>query len=74
MGAVEKQHAEVAAPAAWDYAPAPEAREIVSFERRYGLFIGGEQVAPRSRSLSSVICSTGCPECSAISWAMRCLV
>jgi aldehyde dehydrogenase (NAD+) len=50
MGAVEKQHAEVAAPAAWDYAPAPEAREIVSFERRYGLFIGGEQVSPRSRS------------------------
>jgi aldehyde dehydrogenase (NAD+) len=50
MGAVEKQHAEVAAPATWDYAPAPEAREIVSFERRYGLFIGGEQVSPRSRS------------------------
>ncbi|HET7367609.1 MAG TPA: aldehyde dehydrogenase family protein [Gaiella sp.] len=50
MGAVEKQHTEVAAPAAWDYAPAPEAREIVSFERRYGLFIGGEQVSPRSRS------------------------
>jgi aldehyde dehydrogenase (NAD+) len=50
MGAVEKQHTEVAAPATWDYAPAPEAREIVSFERRYGLFIGGEQVSPRSRS------------------------
>jgi aldehyde dehydrogenase (NAD+) len=32
----------------WEYAPAPEAREIVSFEERYGLFIGGEHVEPRS--------------------------
>ena len=36
-------------PLEWEYAPAPEAREIVSFEDRYGLFIGGEEVAPRSR-------------------------
>ena len=55
MGAVEKPRAEVATTAAWDYAPAPEAREIVSFERRYGLFIGGEQVAPRSRSWFTTI-------------------
>ena len=32
----------------WDYAPAPEARDIVRFEERYGLFIGGEEVEPRS--------------------------
>ncbi len=50
MGAVEKPRAEVAAPAAWDYAPSLESREIVSFQRRYGLFIGGKEVAPRSRS------------------------
>jgi aldehyde dehydrogenase (NAD+) len=34
-----------AAPApgpAWEYAPAPESREIVSIAARYGLFIGGE--------------------------------
>jgi aldehyde dehydrogenase (NAD+) len=55
MGAVEKPRGEVAAPASWDYAPSPEAREIVSFERRYGLFIGGEQVSPRSRSWFSTI-------------------
>ncbi|HWN21765.1 MAG TPA: aldehyde dehydrogenase family protein, partial [Gaiellaceae bacterium] len=33
----------------WEYAPAPEAREIVSLEKRYGLFVGGELVSPRSK-------------------------
>ncbi|MEJ7792128.1 MAG: aldehyde dehydrogenase family protein [Gaiellaceae bacterium] len=32
----------------WDYAPAPEARDIVSLEERYGLFVGGEFVEPQS--------------------------
>jgi aldehyde dehydrogenase (NAD+) len=35
-------------PSGWDYAPAPEARDIVTLEERYGLFIGGELVDPRS--------------------------
>jgi aldehyde dehydrogenase (NAD+) len=35
-------------PAGWDYAPAPEARDIVQLDERYGLFIGGELVEPRS--------------------------
>jgi aldehyde dehydrogenase (NAD+) len=35
-------------PTGWDYAPAPEARDIVSLQERYGLFIGGEFVEPRS--------------------------
>jgi hypothetical protein len=34
--------------AGWDYAPAPEARDIVEIEERYGLFVGGEFVEPRS--------------------------
>jgi len=34
--------------AAWEYAPAPESRDVVSFAERYGLFIGGELVDPRS--------------------------
>ncbi|HET6683087.1 MAG TPA: aldehyde dehydrogenase family protein [Gaiella sp.] len=55
MGAVEKPRAEVAVPASWEYAASPESREIVSFERRYGLFIGGEQVSPRSRSWFTTI-------------------
>jgi aldehyde dehydrogenase (NAD+) len=32
----------------WEYAPAPEARDIVDIHERYGLFIGGEEVEPRS--------------------------
>jgi aldehyde dehydrogenase (NAD+) len=35
-------------PSGWDYAPAPEARDIVTLEERYGLYIGGEPVEPRS--------------------------
>jgi aldehyde dehydrogenase (NAD+) len=34
--------------AAWQYAPAPESREIVSITDRYGLFIGGKFVEPLS--------------------------
>ncbi|MDQ3859238.1 MAG: aldehyde dehydrogenase family protein [Actinomycetota bacterium] len=35
-------------PSAFDYAPAPEARDIVRLDERYGLFVGGEWVEPRS--------------------------
>src|SRR5882762_6957579 len=33
---------------AWDYAPAPEARDIAKIQDRYGLFIGGKFVEPES--------------------------
>jgi aldehyde dehydrogenase (NAD+) len=42
-------------PSAFDYAPAPESREIVSLEERYGLFIGGEYVEPRSGDFQPTI-------------------
>ena len=29
----------------WEYAPAPESRDIVTIKDRYGLFIGGREVA-----------------------------
>jgi aldehyde dehydrogenase (NAD+) len=32
----------------WDYAPAPEARELATVDASYGLFIGGEFVDPHS--------------------------
>jgi aldehyde dehydrogenase (NAD+) len=32
----------------WDYAPAPESREIVKLADQYGLFIGGQFVEPKS--------------------------
>ncbi len=34
---------------AWDYAPAPESRDHVRLEKRYGLFINGQFVPARSR-------------------------
>src|SRR4026209_421649 len=32
----------------WEYAPAPESREIVQLKSRFGLFIGAKEVAPKS--------------------------
>ncbi|MBI4223848.1 MAG: aldehyde dehydrogenase family protein, partial [Deltaproteobacteria bacterium] len=32
----------------WDYAPAPESKEFVKLRSRYGLFIGGKFVKPKS--------------------------
>jgi len=43
---VEKREAAVPAPAGWDYAPAPEARDIVQLRERYGLFVGGQWLEP----------------------------
>ena len=33
-------------PSDWSYAAAPEARDIVHLEERYGLYVGGEWVTP----------------------------
>ena len=49
MGELERKHAAVPALTEWEYAPAPEARDIVKLEERYGLFIGGELVDPKSK-------------------------
>ena len=48
MGEVERRRSASPAPLEWEYAPAPEARELARFEERYGLFVGGELVEPRS--------------------------
>jgi aldehyde dehydrogenase (NAD+) len=48
MTDVERHAATTPAPLEWEYAPAPEARDIVEIRERYGLFIGGEEVEPRS--------------------------
>ncbi len=42
-------------PIEWDYAPAPESRDVVRLEERYGLFIGGEHVEPRSQEWFSTV-------------------
>ncbi|MBD0349379.1 MAG: aldehyde dehydrogenase family protein, partial [Thermoleophilia bacterium] len=48
MTDVERRRGAAPVAADWQYAPAPEARDIVRIEDRYGLFIDGEFVAPRS--------------------------
>ena len=45
----KRSHAPVPALTEWEYAPAPEARDIVKLQERYGLFIGGELVDPKSK-------------------------
>jgi aldehyde dehydrogenase (NAD+) len=45
---LEKKQDRVPVPSAFEYATAPESRDIVHLEDRYGLFIGGEFVEPRS--------------------------
>jgi aldehyde dehydrogenase (NAD+) len=48
MGDVERRQDRSPVPSAFEYASAPESREIVRLEDRYGLFIGGDFVEPRS--------------------------
>jgi aldehyde dehydrogenase (NAD+) len=39
---LERKHDRAPVPSDWTYVPAPEARDIVTLEERYGHFIGGE--------------------------------
>jgi aldehyde dehydrogenase (NAD+) len=43
---LEKKQSGVAVPADWTYAPAPESRDIVRLQERYGHFVGGEWLEP----------------------------
>jgi aldehyde dehydrogenase (NAD+) len=47
MSELDQHGARVPAPAAWDYAPAPESRDIVMLRERYGHFIGGQWIEPK---------------------------
>ena len=48
MAELEHRSDRTPAPSAWEYATAPESRDIVTLEERYGLFIGGQFIEPRS--------------------------
>ncbi|HEX7255722.1 MAG TPA: aldehyde dehydrogenase family protein, partial [Gaiellaceae bacterium] len=48
MTELERKQDRSPVPSGWDYAPAPESRDIVTIEERYGLYVGGEFVEPRS--------------------------
>jgi aldehyde dehydrogenase (NAD+) len=43
---LERKRDRAPVPAAWEYAPAPEARDLVQLRERYGLFVGGEWLEP----------------------------
>jgi aldehyde dehydrogenase (NAD+) len=49
MAQVEKRAASLPATFEWEYAPAPEARDIVQIKERYGLFVGGEEIEPGTK-------------------------
>jgi aldehyde dehydrogenase (NAD+) len=44
---LEKRSTSLPVPSGWDYAPAPESRDVVRIEERYGHFVGGEWLEPR---------------------------
>jgi aldehyde dehydrogenase (NAD+) len=48
MSELEPKRGAAPVPAEWTYAPAPEARDIVTLRDHYGLFVGGEWIEPRS--------------------------
>ena len=48
MTELERKQDAAPVPAGWDYAPAPESTEIVRIRDRYGLFVDGGWLEPRS--------------------------
>jgi aldehyde dehydrogenase (NAD+) len=46
MTELSKRGERAPVPAEWTYAPAPESREIVQLQERYGLYVGGKWLEP----------------------------
>jgi aldehyde dehydrogenase (NAD+) len=46
MAEISKRGDRSPVPAEWTYAPAPESRDIVQLQERYGLYVGGEWLEP----------------------------
>jgi aldehyde dehydrogenase (NAD+) len=46
MAEIERRQSAVPAPTSWDYAPAPESRDVVSLRESYGHYVGGEWLEP----------------------------
>jgi aldehyde dehydrogenase (NAD+) len=44
---LDRKHDRAPIPAGWEYATAPESREIVTLRERYGQFVGGEWLEPK---------------------------
>jgi aldehyde dehydrogenase (NAD+) len=48
MTEIERRPSRAPVHSGWEYADAPEGRDIVTLEDRYGLFVGGEWLEPKS--------------------------
>jgi aldehyde dehydrogenase (NAD+) len=55
MAELEQRGDRTPIPSAWEYASAPESRDIVELRERYGMFVGGEFVEPRSGDYYSTL-------------------
>ena len=47
MTDLERKQDRAPVPSSWEYAPAPEARDLVQLRDHYGLFIGGDWIEPK---------------------------
>src|SRR5438034_8225224 len=47
MAELERTKDRAPIPAGWEYASAPESRDLVTLRERYGLFVGGEWLQPK---------------------------
>src|SRR6266576_1168047 len=47
MAELERTKDRAPIPAGWEYASAPESRDLVTLRKHYGLFVGGEWLEPR---------------------------
>ena len=47
MTELERKQERAPVPSAWTYAPAPEARDVVTLREQYGHFVGGEWLEPK---------------------------
>src|SRR2546430_17243129 len=47
MAELERTKDRAPIPAGWEYASAPESRDLVTLRERYGLFVGGEWPEPK---------------------------
>ena len=47
MTEIEQRKGAAPAPTSWNYAPAPESRDVVTLREHYGHFIGGQWVEPQ---------------------------
>src|SRR3954462_109659 len=47
MSELERKQDRAPIPSGWEYASAPESREVVTLRERYGHFVGGEWLEPK---------------------------